>query len=364
MKDAVKTVSSREGFVDLMKFFAIMFVLLYHGTMYPWNVARGGGLEVYLNFFLRTILATCVPLFFFVNGYLLFKKELNLDKHVSKLVHFTAICFLWAFIKIGVTMVAKGQILSAAQVWDIISTWKVGWINTLWFLGALVCVYVFYPLLKLAYDHNRKIFNYFVMACGICTIANFSLAVLGIIGANAVGIKMPFAHYNPLTIFNPFRGGHGYAFFYFCLGAYVPEINRYLDQYPVQKQKLMAWMAMLVSCLGIFLLGIGLAKTTGRIVDMVWNGYALIFTVVNVLCIYALCRDYNRDYGIIKLISANTLGIYLIHMFFIQGTRPMLMKLPALQNFPATLVYAALLALASLAVVKVLKLIPGMKNYV
>lgn len=73
--------------IDLIEALAMLFVVIYHTQVYDSNIMPEGGeasSSVYVNYMLRGILSTCVPLFFFANGFLLFNRPLDLKKTSEK----------------------------------------------------------------------------------------------------------------------------------------------------------------------------------------------------------------------------------------------------------------------------------------
>ena len=58
----------RFDFVDLLKATAIFFVLIYHFSLMNVDFIHNGEWTSYINYYLKSLLSTCVPLFFFVNG--------------------------------------------------------------------------------------------------------------------------------------------------------------------------------------------------------------------------------------------------------------------------------------------------------
>ena len=61
--------------LDLMKAMAIYFVLIYHFPIMEVDFIGTGKTGAYSNFFIFSIFSTCVPIFFFINGALLFNKS-------------------------------------------------------------------------------------------------------------------------------------------------------------------------------------------------------------------------------------------------------------------------------------------------
>lgn len=77
--------SKRLTYIDLLESIAIFFVLLYHSRLYATDFLSDSSISNYISYFSTTILSTCVPLFFFANGYLLFSKPFVLKKHIFKI---------------------------------------------------------------------------------------------------------------------------------------------------------------------------------------------------------------------------------------------------------------------------------------
>ena len=150
--------NKRLAHIDILEFIAIFFVILYHSTLYSYDFLMECKFTHYVLYYFRTILSTCVPLFFFANGYLLFGKSFALRKHILKMIKLIALTMIWAIITLIFLQPIKQETLSLVEFIKSIWHWKQGWINHLWYMGALICIYVFFPLLKNAYDNNYKVF--------------------------------------------------------------------------------------------------------------------------------------------------------------------------------------------------------------
>ena len=99
-----------------------------------------------------------VPLFFLSNGYLLMSRPFNLKKHMRKMIHIVCLTFVWGFINVICLMIIDQEYLSAKEILISVWQWRAGKIDFLWFMGTLVSIYLFVPLLKNAYDYNLQIF--------------------------------------------------------------------------------------------------------------------------------------------------------------------------------------------------------------
>ena len=174
----------RFSHIDIIETIAICFVILYHGTLISYNFLKESTLTHYVLYFSRTILSTCVPLFFFANGYLLLGRDFDLRKHIFKMMRLTLLTIIWAIITLCILQMSNGHYFSIAEFIEAILSWKQGWINHLWYMGALICIYVFLPLLKNAYDTNIRMFYFFTIICALFTIGNTSINQFGTVCIN------------------------------------------------------------------------------------------------------------------------------------------------------------------------------------
>lgn len=134
----------RLTFIDLLEVIATLFVLLYHSSLYSCDFLSDASLGRYFLYYSRTILSTCVPLFFFANGYLLFGRDFDLRKHILKMAKLVFITAIWGIITLLLLQIIRHEYFSLKDLLISLWNWKQGWINHLWYMGALVCIYVFF----------------------------------------------------------------------------------------------------------------------------------------------------------------------------------------------------------------------------
>lgn len=368
MQCKIKTLTSKQGrqaSIDLLECIAILQVIIYHSALYSSDILGESSLLHYLRYLFRTILSPCVPLFFFANGYLLFNKELNIKKHLYKIMHLIFLSEIWGFLKILILMPIKNEILSPIEVIKGLWSWKLGWINSLWFLGALVCIYVLFPILKVVYDNNKEVFYYFIIVCTIFTFGNALLNEgVTIFLTLILGKNITLQGINLFNIFNPFRGIYGYSFVYFCIGGCFYNIKDKILRIRPLKRNLIASFIMMISCLGLWGIGICYSKASNEMWDVVWNGYDTFFTFVNVICIYVLCLNIKKDLTFIRTISCNTLGIYFIHEIIIKLTHNFIKRYSFLCNIPFNIVYAIIIMMVCLIISLLMKRIPHIRRLV
>lgn len=346
--------------IDLIESIAIFFVILYHSILYDYNIFQNNSIIIYVRYFFMTILSTCVPLFFLVNGYLLFKKEFNLKKHIYKIIRLILLTIIWALFLMTIYMIIKNNPINIKTIIESILSLDITWsMNIFWFMGALICIYILFPALKSMFDTNKKAYIFFVITCSIFTfgytIVNH-LIILSNYNYNNIDVSF-------ITMFNPFRGIYGYSFVYFCVGGLLYNYeNKILS---IKNRNIVCIIGLLICCTLLFLLGVYYTKYVDRkIYDVVWNGYDTIFTFFNCIFIYILCLNFTKNCSFITNISKNTLGIFFIHGLIIKLTQPWIKLYVFLCNFSVNIIYAISIVVICLLICFFIKKIPILKKII
>ena len=350
--------------LDLLESIAIFLVLIYHGTLYDWDILQGGNAACWIRYFLRTIISASIPIFFLVNGYLLFSRPLDLKKHLKKTGRFTLLAFFWTFASMTIyLLIGRKPITLSSLIFPILNLAIESGMNIYWYLGALICVYLVFPVLKSSFDANQKAFIWYTAVCGFFTVGLSGLdaimtAVHQLLHGGLETFRYPF-----FEMFNPLRGLHGYTFFYFCAGGLVWRYEERIRQIPAKKRNAAGVISLLFGCCALFGLGVFYSHALNEGTwNTVWNGLGSICSVFSVLGLYLLSLNYSSDCRLIRLISENTLGIYLLHSFFYAVLTSILKQIRALNLLSVTVAYAALVLLACLGISLLIKKIPVLRK--
>ncbi len=350
--------------IDYMETIAITFVIFYHCTRYSFDFINNGAVSDYLIYFSRTILATCVPIFFFANGYLLLNKDFDLKKHIKKTTKLFVLIFIWAFILMPLYLLIAGEPISISAIFVPFLNLSVeSDMNLFWYLGALICIYILFPIIKNAFDNNKKSFIFFISVIALLTLVFDLLNEIVLYSSKFThslenGLEMPLT-----TIFNPFKGSYGYSFVYFGFGGLVYTFRDKLLNIKPYKRNIISVCAIALNCAFLFIMGLLHSKLIHNDVwDIVWNGYDTVFTFSNVFSIYILCLNFKKDFRIVKEISCNTLGIYFMHNIFISLAERYCSSL--LSNWGLSIVASILVLLCSLGISFIMKKIPLIRNLV
>lgn len=352
----------RYEFIDLLKVIAIFFVVIYHFNNLTINLLQTENTFSYFNYFFESIFSTCVPIFFFVNGALLLNRDFSLKKHISKLVTIVILTEVWGIITLLILMPIKNEYMSLFEFVKSLATWRVPWINHLWYLQALVVIYIFFPLIKKTYDSERNNLYFFLVIALLMTFGNVFLFNCANILEFIIGKNYLRENINFFDEFNAFRGIYGYSIVYFILGGLF---FKYKEKFYEKKWVMIAISTIVISMLFLTLYGVLMSKSNGEIYDIVWNGYDTIPTLCMVIALFILSLKYKANHKILKVINIvgeNSLGIYFVHRIWGSLFLKYFEKLTYSHNILTNLMFTVFILSISLLTVIILKKIPIVKK--
>lgn len=363
--------------IDLMETIAMLFVIVYHlsGPL-PWFSSKppapGTPPASFINYLIMPLLSTCVPLFFFANGFLLFNRPFDLKKHMLRCLRTFVLTMVWACLTLLLLMPIEGEWLSPREFLSAIWLWKPGWLNHLWFMRALIGVYLLFPLMKTAFDHNRKVFYCWVAIC-VALVYGKSLLTMGLTSANFyVFHGHDHASFTFFDSFNPLSGSYPHAFSFFVLGGLagdrLPAVKSALrEKKYLRPPVLIALSVTATLCLSAW--GMFVSSHTGKTWDTVWFGYDSVSTLINVLVIFLLTVNYKYSPGspvskYIRLVSANTIGIYFTHMIFVHLVDRFVQPKPFALGIPIDFFLGFCIMTLCMGITVLMKKIPLLKKLV
>ncbi len=309
-------VKERYHALDLLKTLAILMVCAYH---FP---AVGNATTATLV--INAIASICVPMFFFVNGALLFSKEYDTMAHMEKCAKILVQFFVWKFI----------TLLVIAGIYQI-NLIQVGWIHIvnvvfffgnitdinmahLWFIPVLLSLYLLFPFFKALFDRldQRANLVFYLVFVG-------ALILVSMLCNDGEVYKCFVPYVKVLNIaglanFSPFQGLIAAMLAYFLLGGllqrFLPTLKKIKTGY-----LLLLYALGLASLLGqYYITTIYLALP---IYDITFTGYNTAATACMVCSLFLLTNkipdaSYEKLHPLLAPISSNTLGIYYMHWMF------------------------------------------------
>ena len=292
--------------LDWMKTLAIFFVLFYHTYKVDTDFLSTGSWIAYLHYFLETPFATAVPLFFTVNGFLLLGKPLDLSRHWKRMKSLFCLTIFWDAVCCAFQLLIRHEHTTLIGFVFMVHDSEI-----LWFLRALFVLYVFLPLIKEVFDHNKKVFYFTLLLFMVFSFGNKTLVMLSNILDQLLHIDAISNNYNFFADFNPFKGLAGYSFAYFMIGGLLSE---HLEEI-LGRVKTGMFAAVLVSC-WVLLFGYGVLVSfhTNDIYDVVYPSYGEVFTCLMTVSVFCLFSKFLSKPvpALLQSVSANTLGIYCV----------------------------------------------------
>lgn len=360
MEDKIE--KERFEYIELLKAISIFIVLFCHYDNLNLDVLNAQNNVAYFNSFLYSICVACVPIFFFVNGALILNKAFDLNKHIHKLIKIIILTPIWAIITLLILMIIKHETMSLLEFAKSLWTLKSHWIDHLWFLQALAVIYVFFPLIKTAYDHERKQFYFFLALASIMTFGNVFLSNCANIFEFMIGKNYLTGDFNFFHNFNAFKGIYGYSIVYFMLGGLFFQHRARFNETKWVKRSI---IAILISMVLITIYGVMMTNSNGTLFDIIWYGNDTIPALCIVISIFILSLRYkgtSKAAKLIRLIGKNSLGILLVHRIWGTLLIDHFIKFSFSRNIITNLLFGFVVTLLSLGSVLLLKKVPVVKK--
>lgn len=285
--------------LDLLKILAISFVIFYHFGVYfveSWKC----------RYFFNTLLSTCSPLFFLVNGALLFNKDYDHKRHIKKCIKL----FLFIIVFSSIVLLIEFPLIKYKSFGKFLSDvflFEIPYNNHFWFLQQLLILYLLFPFLKLVFDRYKKYF--FVML-----LFAFVLMSVGWLSwSNGGGfVKAALYRYNILIEKYPF------SIVYFSFGGLLEYLFRKPQTIKfLQKKKWCVFCSLFLAiCIPLFML---LSYFFGQyydIGDIVFGGYSSPVTLILTIILFLLFRinEPKGQSAFISAIANQTMFVYVFQM--------------------------------------------------
>ncbi len=391
----------RVQYLDVIKVISIFLVVFCHFVLLapsiPDNIAM--------------VACWCgVPMFFMVNGALLFSRPLNLPRHIRKTVTIYLVLLAWRLIYLFVIGAAchvpfgsfgKNQLFLYLFAFGSLEGIGTG---HLWFIEALLAVYLLFPLFRIGFEqpYGRKLLLFFGVYGLLVTngLTGAQMLLDALAGAGMIGA----CSLEGLEVLNPF-GLYANMLGFFLLGAWLhtgPFWNAEQTggsggragekgapagekSAPAGEKSALADGAAKSGpgpakrrVLGGILAVSGLAGMWGvkwyTSGDPAWDGILLVQgyrhlpVILLALGIFLLCRELhirNRYLSAaVEAIASRTLGIYYLHWIFGWILVPWLALCFPSFNLGTNLLKTILLILPALACTFVIERIPVLKHLV
>lgn len=306
---------------DILKTIAILCVCSYH---FSWagNIEYSDHITAAtaVRRFIYELSCVCVPLFFLVNGSLVFSKNYTARQWIKNMCHIVLQFLVWRGLTIftlcevsGISPFMHGMRYLMNAVF--FGTFEGLNLSHMWFIQALIIVYLLYPFFKSIYDTLPEKGDYFLFFLGVLCILCFATKTW-----TTVVKVIPFfggIQLENIRSFLGFDGIYGAMLCYFLLGGV-------LIKYKERMKKISnLWLVagFLAASGALYVKWLYESRAISSTYDSVFWGYDCIAGAVLSLCVYLFVikrEDVIENFPEkIKKLAAffgrNTIGVYYLH---------------------------------------------------
>lgn len=324
MNEAPSAPRARLRSLDAIKTLAMLFVCCYHfSALGDIPYAESMPLVTLVRRFYRCPLGMCIPLFMMVNGALLLTRPFDCRKHVRRTLMLCLQFVVWRAVTVA-ALSYHGQVDLLADGVSALVNRMVFFdgapgvnIVHLWFMPALIGVYVLFPALKALFDQAWQDEE---MGRGLACLVG-SIVLLCIVipeyellkGVEPHLARLNVAHVSTLS---PLPRLLGAMVAYFCLGGVVMQQRERLRS--ISSRAMAGVLA--VGWLLLFAEWFVRNRETAGGYDSVFGSYNSLGGLLMTLPTFVLvmrCEDWlgrhPRICAYTGFIGKNTLGIYYLH---------------------------------------------------
>ena len=319
------TSAKRLRYLDLIKTIAVLCVCALH---FPWcgdmDFSPDMGFLPALRRFLFAFNACAVPLFMAVNGALLLNRPFDAKKHLRNTLLLFAGYVFWRAVSV--------LLIAAAQGIDMTHYNLTKWVNALlllnevpevnlnhlWFMPMLLCIYVWLPLLRAAFDKlgsRGEGLSYVLPFLGFILVFGFLIEDLLLLQP-----VIPFfnaAKLGGLTLFLPLSGSRYCSMlFYFIMGGLF---FRYSDALRRIKTSVLI-LGVLLALVLLYLEWRLNSSYSGETYDNVFLSYDNLPGLLLTASLFLLAQRCEellaarpRLCRLLEIVGSNTMAVYYLH---------------------------------------------------
>lgn len=344
---------TRIYYLEVLRAVAALAVVALHLSSVNWYGYIGS-----FNWIVFTVIAGtmrfCVPIFFMISGALFLRrdKEVPIRKMYRKNI-FRMIVFLifWAFLY-QIYQLYTGQAEGNMVLTAVKNIIKGDVSVHLWFVYAIIGIYILIPVLKVFTDHaDKRQLIYFLV------IIFVMIGIVPVMRQSSwIGIRIILTNFDKLCF-----GSMGSYIGYVLLG-------HYLYTYDFSKRgRYVVYAAGIAGVIFTILITI-YRCVSGNTCDETYFNYVMPNVALWSMAVFVFfknaCAQEGRMAGLVGYLSDISLGIYGIHLliiFFLQNLGLSTLSFNALLSVPVLYI---LVMVISMVIVSLLKKVPLLRKYV
>ena len=315
--------------LDLLKTVAVICICALH---FPWC----GDIEFYphmtaLGFIRRFFFgvnAFAMPLFVVVNGALLLNRPFDAKKHLKNTVMLFVQYIFWRAVSILTIAAYNGfdfasvNLTTWVNVLLLLNDFPAVNVNHLWFIPMLISIYVWFPILKAAFDRMDADKNgiwLFFPFMGVIAVFAFLFEDIALI--SPVVPLLDAAKIGGWQLFLPLSGTrYSSMLFYFLMGGLIVKYKDKLDT-------VSSGVCVVGAAVGVVLLYLEWrlnSSYSGETYDNIFLSCDNLPCLLLTVCVFVLglrCEGFLRKRSglcsLLKTVGSNTMSVYYFHWILI-----------------------------------------------
>ena len=344
MKIEMTSNNSRKPWIDALRGFAMLLVIIMH---VPFAAGVGGE-----NVYTTLIGWMFMPLFFFVSGLVMYNP--NRQWSAKTWCTYMGRKFMQLIVPTSIVFLLLCGVYRYNVLEQLLHPMKAG----CWFTITLLGFILLYTLYEWSTQNIRirdvwKIATLLVITCVLsCVVAKFALWK-GIFGENVR------VYYDALQI------SKWCYFQYFILGVLVSKYQKWIKKiisYPlVAAFTFIVWVVVAIMRIQDTVVALSIPYLS-QLIHIIYV-YTSIMLVAYVFYYYRSWIVMSKVGKIAQVVGCNTLGIYLLHYFFLWGGYNFILKFYSTHSTPLMMfviyvIVAILILVASMLLISVIKVSP------
>lgn len=252
-----------------------------------------------INYTIYYLCDAAVPLFFMVNGYLMFSKEkIEYSYAFQKISSLLKIVVLWNLLIALPVLIFRRKFVNPIRL-CIDSLFQKGYLWHFWFFGALMIIYLILPLLHRLLRHTPSLYK---IICVILMLICITFSLLSIRRGYSIQMFVP----QPLRLWT--------WLFFFLFGGLCTNATFHL---PINLHAALTLLFTVIS--NTAQKKIGLYLINNRLADLFYDNITSILFYVTLFTFLLRIPIKNIFICFITFLSSLTMGIFIIHPILLFG---------------------------------------------
>lgn len=249
------------------------------------------------------VCVAAIPIFFMVNGFLILnKKEITYKYVLKKIINMVVIILIWNILLFLQQIIVQHNVINPIKE-TIRNLVQRGTFFQFWFLGSLIMIYIFLPIIHKILNRSEKVYKFVIVLClMICFTIDIINIIFGLMGKEIFTAKIiqTFRLWTWIT--------------YFIIGGYIGKYKKEIKS--TKKDKIIFFIVMIIT-LGYQLFISKYVFNNWRVENFYDNIIIMMYIILLWKIVYSI--KIEKISGVIDINVKNIMGIYIVHPLIINA---------------------------------------------